>query len=109
MMRNAVEEMLRAERLGYSVVSAAAFVDSLLQRGTESDVAEAQGVIERLADLKAEHDSAMLEITMLRVRALLAGARGERDAYRDFVARYRAMAQSLGYEGHLAWAARMPG
>jgi hypothetical protein len=27
--------------------------------------------------------------------------------YRDLVARYRAMAASLGYEGHIAWARAM--
>jgi hypothetical protein len=57
-----------------------------------------------LANLRADEGSAMLEITLLRLRALLSGARGDDVAYRDLVGRYRAMAQSLGFEGHIAWA-----
>jgi hypothetical protein len=50
----------------------------------------------------------MLDITLLRLRALLAHARGDDAAYRDLANRYRAMAQSLGFEGHIAWADAMP-
>jgi hypothetical protein len=60
--------------------------------------------MEWLANLAADQDSAMLDVTLLRLRALLARARGEDVAYRDLVYRYRAMAKSLGYEGHIAWA-----
>ncbi len=49
----------------------------------------------------------MREITLLRLRALLAQARGDDVACRDLVSRYRAMAESLGYEGHIAWAKAM--
>ena len=49
----------------------------------------------------------MREITLLRLRALLAQARGDDVAHRDFVNRYRAMAESLGFEGHIAWAEAM--
>ncbi len=51
--------------------------------------------------------SAVREITLLRLRALLARARGDDVAYRDLVNRYRAMAESLGYEGHIDWAEAM--
>ena len=51
--------------------------------------------------------SAMREITLLRLRALLARARGDDVAYRDLVSRYRAMAESLGFEGHIDWAKAM--
>jgi hypothetical protein len=47
------------------------------------------------------------EITPLRLRALLARTRGGEAAYRDFRDRYRAMATSLGFEGHIAWAEAM--
>jgi adenylate cyclase len=47
------------------------------------------------------------DIWLLRLRALLARARGEEVAYRDFVNRYRAMATSLGFEGHMAMAEAM--
>jgi adenylate cyclase len=48
------------------------------------------------------------EITRLRLRALLARARGDEASYRDFRDRYRDMAKTLGFEGHIAWAEAMP-
>jgi hypothetical protein len=47
------------------------------------------------------------DVTLLRLRALLARARGDEAAYRDLAGRYRAMAESLGFEGHIAMAAAM--
>jgi len=41
------------------------------------------------------------------MRALLARALGDEVAYRDYRDRYRAMATSLGFEGHMAWAEEM--
>jgi hypothetical protein len=48
------------------------------------------------------------EIWLLRLRALLARAHGEDSAYRDYRDRYRDMARSLGFEGHIKWAEAMP-
>ena len=48
------------------------------------------------------------EITLLRLRALLARAREDDAAYLDYRDRYRAMATSLGFEGHIKWAEAMP-
>ena len=50
------------------------------------------------------------EIWLLRSRVLLARARahGDEAAYRDYRDRYRAMAESLGFEGHIDWARAMP-
>ena len=47
------------------------------------------------------------DITLLRLRALLARARGDDSSIADLVRRYRDMAKSLGYEGHIAWAEAM--
>ena len=107
-MRKAVDELHQAGRLGYGVWSTGTLVDTLLERGAEGDLAEAQEAFERLANQSADDGSAMREITLLRLRALLARARGDDVAYRDLVNRYRAMAESLGYEGHIDWAAAMP-
>jgi len=60
-----------------------------------------------LANLGVDDGSAIREITLLRLRALLARARGDDVAYRALVGRYRAMAGSLGFEGHIAWAEAM--
>ena len=48
------------------------------------------------------------DIWLLRMRALLARAQGDEAAYRDYRDRYRAMATSLGFEGHMEWAEAMP-
>jgi hypothetical protein len=50
----------------------------------------------------------MRDIWLLRLRALLARARGDDTTYRDYRDRYRDMATSLGFEGHIAWAEAMP-
>jgi hypothetical protein len=106
-MRQAVDEMHQAGRRGYGVWGTGVLVETLLDRGAEGDLAEAQEAIDRLANLCAEKDSTMLDITLLRLRALLAHAHGDEAAYRDLANRYRAMAQSLGFEGHIAWAEAM--
>ena len=106
-MRQAEDEMHKAGRLFHGIWGTSVLVETLLERGTESDLAEAQEAIDRLANLAADQDSAVLEITLLRLRALLARASGDNVAYRDLVGRYRAMAESLGYEGHIAWAEAM--
>ena len=48
------------------------------------------------------------EIWLLRLHALLARAHGDEAGYRDYWDRYRAMATSLGFEGHMKWAEAMP-
>ena len=107
MMRQAVDELHQAGRLGYGVWGTGVLVETLLERGAEGDLAEAQGAIDRLAKMPADEGSAMLEITLLRLRALLARARSDELGYRDYRDRYRAMAESLGFEGHIAMAEAM--
>ena len=49
----------------------------------------------------------MRSTVVLRCRALLARARGDDGVYRELVERYRAAAETYGYEGHAAWAREM--
>jgi hypothetical protein len=60
-----------------------------------------------LTNAQADQRWAILEITLLRLRTLLARKLGDHDAYRDLASRYRATAESLGYEGHIAMARAM--
>jgi hypothetical protein len=106
-MRQAVDELRQAEHLFYGVWGTGVLVETLLERGTQGDLAEAQEAIDRLAVQWVDDGSAIREITLLRLRALLSRARGDDVAYRDLVARYREMAKSLGFEGHIAWAEAM--
>jgi hypothetical protein len=71
-------------------------------------VAEAEAAVARLADAPADDEMAMREILLLRLHALLARAHADDTDYRDYRHRYRAMATSLGFEGHMVWAEAMP-
>ena len=62
---------------------------------------EAEAAIDRLAAAQADEGLVIREIWLLRMRALLARAHGDEAAYRDYRDRYRAMATSLGFEGHM--------
>jgi hypothetical protein len=106
-MRKALDGLDQEGRLGYGVFGTGALVETLLERGAESDLAEAQEAFDWLANLSADDGSAIREITLLRLRALLARARGDDVGYRDLASRYRAMAESLGFDGHIAWAEAM--
>jgi hypothetical protein len=106
-MRQAVDELYLAGRLLYGVWGTGVLVPTLLERCIEGDLAEAQEAIDRLAKLHADQGSAMREITLRRLRALLARARSDEMSYRDYRDRYRAMAESLGFERHIAWAEAM--
>jgi hypothetical protein len=106
-MRQAVDEMHEAGQLAYGGWGTGVLVQTLLERGASGDLTEAQEAIDRLANLWADQGSAMCDIWLLRLRALLARARGDDAAYRDYRDRYRAMAESLGFEGHIAWAKAM--
>jgi hypothetical protein len=80
----------------------------LLDRGADGDITEAEAAIARLASAPAEEGLVIREIWLLRLRALLARAHGDDTAYRDYRDRYRDMATSLGFEGHMMWAEAMP-
>jgi len=83
-------------------------VESLLRPGSDTDMQEAAAAIERLAAVPTDEDLVIREIWLLRMRALLAQTLGDETAYRNYRDRYRAMATSLGFEGHMKWAEAMP-
>jgi hypothetical protein len=106
-MRTVVDDMHKEGRLGYGVWATGVLAETLLERGAECDLAAAQQAIDRLANLRADQGSAIREITLLRQRALLARARGDHAAHQELARRYLAMAESLGFEGHIDWAQAM--
>jgi adenylate cyclase len=105
--REAVDTELSLGQVAYAVRGTGKLVDMLLERGGGDDVQEAADAIDRLAAIPAD-DLVVRDITLLRLRALLANACGDQTAYRDFRDRYRTMANDLGFEGHMAWAEAMP-
>ncbi|MGA3257239.1 MAG: cyclase, partial [Mycobacterium sp.] len=109
LMRAAVDHLFReGQLLGWSVPATGVLVETLLDRGTDADVAEAEAAIDQLAAAPADEGLVIREILLLRLRALLARAHGDAAAYADFRDRYRDMAKTLGFEGHIAWAEAMP-
>ena len=115
LLREAVDNLFHEGQL-WSCIGATAFlVETLLDRGANGDVPDAEAAIERLAVAPADEGLVIRDIWLRRLRALLARARGDeatyrdyRDRYRDYRDRYRAMARTLGFEGHIAWAEAMP-
>jgi len=109
LMRAAVDHLVRqGPLLGWGVSATCVLVETLLDRGANGDAVDAEAAIERLAAAPADDRLVIREICLLRLRALLARAQSDETAYRDYRDRYRAMATSLGYEGHMAWAEAMP-
>jgi hypothetical protein len=82
-------------------------VETLLSGGDKADLCEAEAAVEELASAAGD-DLVLREIMLLRLRALLARARSDKEPYREYRDRYRAMAKSLGFEGHMKWAEAMP-
>jgi hypothetical protein len=109
LMRAAVDHLVReGQVLSWGVLTTCVLVETLLDRGTERDVAESEAAIERVAAAPADGDLVMREVWLQRMRALLARAQGDAGAYTHFKDRYRDMARTLGFEGHIAWAEAMP-
>ena len=109
LMSAAVDHLVHdGQLLSWGILATGVLVETLLDRGTERDVAEAEAAIERLAAAPADEGLAIREIWLQRARTLLARAQGDVDAYTHVRDRYRDMAKTLGYEGHIAWAEAMP-
>jgi class 3 adenylate cyclase len=107
LLREALDDLFYAQQLWSCIVTTAILVETLLDRGADGDTLEAEAAVERLATASAEQGLVIREIWLLRLRALLARARGDADVYHQLRDRYRAMANTLGFDGHIAWAAAM--
>ena len=108
-MRDAVDHLFReGQLLGWGVPATGVLVETLLDRGADGDVVEAEAAIERLAAAPTDDGLAARDIVLLRLRALLARAHGDAATYAHFRDRYRDMARTLGFGGHIAWAEAMP-
>jgi AAA ATPase domain len=109
LMCAALDHLVRqGQLLQWGIPATGVLVETLLDRASDGDVAEAETAIERLADAPAEDGSVVRDIAVLPLQALLARAHGDGAAYAHFRDRYRDMARTLGFEGHIEWAAAMP-
>jgi hypothetical protein len=104
----AIDQLIReGQLLSWGIPATDVLVQTLLDRGAEGDVAEAEAAIERLAAAPADDGLVIRDIWLLRLRAMLCRARGDELGYRDYRDRYLVMAKSLGYQGHIVWAEAM--
>jgi hypothetical protein len=105
----AVDHLFGAgQLLEWGIPATGVLVETLLDRGADGDVAEAEAAIERLGTAPADEGLVMREIWLLRLRTLLARAHGDAAAYVPLRDRYRDMAKTFGYQGHIAWSKLMP-
>jgi hypothetical protein len=108
LMRAATDHLFReGQLLGWGTPATGVLVETLLDRGAEADVVEAEAAITRLADAPADDGLVIREIWLLRLQALLARAHGDEVRYREYRDRYRNTAKTLEFEGHIAWAEAM--
>ena len=107
MSRGIVDDAFDTGETIWNGPATAVLVESLLRRGADADLQEAHAAVDRLAAVPTDHRFVLHEIWLQRLRALLARARGDEAAYREYRDRYRAMATSLGFEGHMKWAEAM--
>lgn len=87
--------------------STALLVEALLRRCGPGDLEEAEAAIDRLAGEPVEPGFVLYELPLLRLRALVAEARGDRASYVDHRDRYRAMARRVDFKPHIAMAEAM--
>ncbi len=106
-IQKSVDDMTTRGQVGYYIPAVGALVETLLDRGAEGDIAEAEAVVARLAAAPAD-GSVIRDVWLLRLRTLLARAHGDDAAYHGLRDRYRDTATSLGFEGHMKWAKAMP-
>jgi hypothetical protein len=84
-----------------------ALAETLLERGAGDHVQEAEAAIDRLAAAPIEEGLVIRDVWLLRLRARLAKAHSDEASYCDYRDRYRDMARTFGFEGHIAWAEAM--
>ncbi len=106
--RIVVDDLFASGAVTWSAPATAVLVEALLRRGGDTDMQDALAAIDRLAAVPTDPGFVMRDTWLLRLRALLARARSDEATYRDYRDRYRDMARTLGFEGHIAWAKAMP-
>jgi class 3 adenylate cyclase len=103
-LRSAADDAFYTGNVTNAEVVTVALVETLLARGGEGDVTAADAAVDRLVAVVPHAASTPPALALVRLRALVARTRGDEPTYRELVGRYRAIATSLGFEGHMNWA-----
>jgi hypothetical protein len=107
MLRDTPDELFDSGQFVNCPVATGFLMEALLDRGDAADVREAEAALDRLIAAPLDDGFVIRDVIVMRLRALLARARGDEVSYRDFAARYRKMATDFGFEGHMALARDM--
>lgn len=107
LLRAAVRTLSDSGVVLWYVPAAIRLVDLLLERNSDGDRDEAQAVLDGFVETVSGSELGLFETWLLHGRALLARARGDQDAYRDEVERYRAKSKTCGFAGHVVMAEAM--
>jgi adenylate cyclase len=105
--RAMVDNEFRSGEMVYRGPAISVLVEALLARHAQGDLEEAQAAVDRLAAVPTDPGFVLYDVPLLRLRALLARAHGDDSGYQEFADRYRKLATSLGFEGHMAIANAM--
>ena len=84
LLREAVDDLFHAGQFLSCIGATATLVETLLDRGANGDVTDAEAAIERLATAPADEGLVIRDIWLLRLRALLARARATQRLIGDF-------------------------
>ncbi len=104
-MRAAVETLFReGQMLSWGLPATHVLVETLLVGGDEGDLVEAEAATARIAAVPTDGVEPARDMWLLRLRAMLSGARGDAEAYEHFGDRYRDLAKAYEFDGHIGWA-----
>ncbi|MGE2717611.1 ATP-binding protein [Mycolicibacterium litorale] len=96
--RAAIAAMTRVGEVLSMGFATTALVVALLNRSGEGDREEAATAVDRLAAIPTDPGFVLHELPLLRLRALVADARGDTDGAAQYLARHRAMAAAANFD-----------
>ncbi|WAC90087.1 adenylate/guanylate cyclase domain-containing protein [Mycobacterium sp. Aquia_213] len=103
--RNLVDDLHATSGMLYLGMSAELLGELLLRRGMAGDLDEVGAVIDRLSAVRTDPGYVFNELSMLRLRALLARAQGDEASYRIYAKDHGELANSIGFEESMSTAA----
>jgi adenylate cyclase len=105
--RQDLDEQYATNEMIFRGLATSVLAEALILRGNGADVDEAQKTVDRLAAVPTDPGFVIHELPTHRLRALLARTRGDEPGFRRSLARFRARAAEVGFEGCLAQAEAM--
>jgi adenylate cyclase len=107
MARAVFDGDLETGEMFWAWLAASVLVESLLDRRADGDLQKAQATIDRLAASSLGSEHLLDELTVLRLRGLLARAHGDAVACQQFMDGFHAKAAAAGFEPLVAGGAEL--